>query len=435
MRILPLVLLYEQNNMKNTSHVSFKNLTTAFESKSDKDLMKAYQLFMLMNSQSLTNVGTFFIKFALKFNFPVNYLIKNTVFAHFCGGESLTECQETIKSLQKYHIGTILDYSVEGIKKEEGFKDCMLEILNTIQKAAEEEGIPFAVFKPSGIGSVVLMYKVQHGETLSVYERREFDNFKSRFETICREAYLHHVKILIDAEESWIQNVIDDIAREMMGKYNKERPIVFTTLQMYRKDRLAFLKQSAEEAQNNGYILGVKLVRGAYLEKEIEYAADNRLPNPICRSKEDTDRAFNQAAAFILTHIDTLAICCGTHNEKSNYRMIINMDELNIKVNHPHVFFAQLLGMSDHISYNLAKAGYNVAKYVPYGPVEAVMPYLIRRASENSSVAGQTSRELKLIKMEMKNRKLLKEEQKNVLKNKANSGTDFQVNGFEFQDI
>jgi proline dehydrogenase len=279
------------------------------------------------------------------------------------------------------------------------------------------------------------MHKVQKGEILSVYERREFENFKSRFETICREAYLHHVKILIDAEESWIQNVIDDIAREMMAKYNKEKPIVFTTLQMYRKDRLAFLKQSAEEAQNNDYILGIKLVRGAYLEKEIEYAADNRLPNPICRTKEATDSAFNQAATFILTHINRIAICCGTHNEKSNYRMIIKMDELNINVNHPHVFFAQLLGMSDHITYNLAKAGYNVAKYVPYGPVEAVMPYLIRRASENSAVAGQTSRELKLIKMEMKNRKLLKESQKNALNKNTNSGTDFQVNGYEFQDI
>ena len=433
MRILTLILFYEHKPMRNKFNVSFKNLTTAFESKSDKDLKKAYQLFMLMNSQTLTNVGTFFIKFALKFNFPVKYLIKNTVFAYFCGGESLIDCLPTIKALQKYHIGTILDYSVEGIKIEEGFKECMMELLAVIQKAAEDE-LPFAVFKPSGIGAAELMVKVQKGLPLSMYERRNFDNFKSRFETICREAYLHRVKVLVDAEESWIQNVIDDLSQEMMVKYNKESPIVYNTFQMYRKDRMAALSESYEAAKKRGYILGVKLVRGAYMKKETDYAANNMLPNPIHNTKADTDRGFNQALEYILERIDHIAICCGTHNEKSNYRMIVKMDELGIKVNHPHVFFAQLFGMSDNISYNLAKAGFNVAKYVPYGPVEAVIPYLIRRASENAAIAGQTSRELMLLKAEMKRRKLLKEQQ-DSLKNEAHLSADFQTNGFEFQDI
>lgn len=421
--------------MKNIFNVSFTNLVTAFESKTDKDLMKAYQMFSLMNSQSLTNVGTFFIKYALKFKFPVKYLIKNTVFTHFCGGESLVECSSTIKALQKYNIGTIADYSVEGTKNEQGFKDCMMEILETIKKASEEIGLPFAVFKPTGIGSAEIMEKVQKGIPLSTYEKRDFDNFKSRFETICREANLHGVKVLVDAEESWIQNVIDDLSQDMMMKYNKSEPIVYNTFQMYRKDRTQALEDAYLHAKLSHYILGVKLVRGAYMEKEIEYAADNMLPNPIHKTKNDTDKAFNQALSFILEHIDRIAICCGTHNEKSNYRMIVKIDELNIRVNHPHIHFAQLFGMSDNISYSLAKAGFNVAKYLPYGPIDAVMPYLMRRAEENTAVAGQTSRELKLVKAEMKRRKALKEELKSNSNNQAALDLNFHANGLEFQDI
>lgn len=417
--------------MKNKFNVSFKNLSTAFESKTDKDLMKAYQMFSLMNSQSLTNVGTFFIKFALKFKFPVKYLIKNTVFSHFCGGENLVECSSTIKTLQKFKIGTIADYSVEGIKNEDGFKSCMMEILETIKKASEESGLPFTVFKATGIGSAELMEKVQKNLPLSSYEKREFENFKSRFETICREANLHSVKVLVDAEESWIQGVIDSITQDMMKKYNSQSAIVYNTLQMYRKDRMEALRKGFEHAKNEHYIMGVKLVRGAYMEKETEYAADNMLPNPIHRTKEDTDRAFNQALEFILERIETIAICCGTHNENSNYRMLVKMDELGIRPNHQHVHFAQLFGMSDNISYNLAKAGFNVAKYVPYGPVESVMPYLIRRAQENTAVSGQTSRELRLIKAEMQRRKLIKEDQKSA---NLNPTLIFQTNALDFQE-
>jgi len=392
--------------MENNQIVNLNNLDVAYSSKSDKELKKAHLLFLLMNNQGLANVGTFFIKLLFEFKFPIKKVIKNTMFSHFCGGETMQECDSTIILLHKYKVGTILDFSVESGGSEEAYHDNMLEILATIKKAADQPEIPFCVFKASALTNVSLLEKIQRfPKTVTDDEWRSFEFFKTRFQTLCREAYLASVRIMVDAEESWIQTVVDDFTYQMMALYNQQKPIVYITYQMYRHDRLDELKKAYQEAKNNHYKLGVKLVRGAYLEKEIDYAADNMIRKAIHKTKADTDKAYNDALHFIMKHINVIAICAGTHNEESTLLVTDLMKEYEIKYNHPHVYFAQLLGMSDNISFNLSNLGYNTAKYVPYGPVESVMPYLMRRAKENSAIAGQTSRELSMIKAELKRRK------------------------------
>jgi proline dehydrogenase len=385
--------------------ISFEDTSIAFSSKSKKDLLKMYWLFASMNNQKLVKIGTSLVKTALNMHLPVKKLIKYTIFEHFCGGETIQDCEKTIAELGRYGIGTILDYSVEGEKTEAGFDRTMQETLATIEKASQSTHIPFSVFKVTGIASAELLEKVQQKIVLTADEQRAFERVKERFYSICRLAFEKKVKVFVDGEESWIQDTIDALTYEMMEQYNREQPIIYNTYQLYRSAALGNLKEASRTAEEKGYFLGAKLVRGAYMEKESKRAAERRYPDPIQPSKEATDRDFNSGIIFCLNQRSHLSFCLGTHNEASCYLLIDEMKKRSISSNDTDIWFAQLYGMSDNISYNLAAEGYNVAKYVPYGPVEAVMPYLFRRAEENTSVAGQTSREFNLIKKELTRRK------------------------------
>lgn len=384
--------------------VFFEDTSIAFASKSDAKLRKTYWLFSLMNQARVVNLGTFFIKLALKLNLPIKNLIRATIFEQFCGGETINDCDTTIQALGNSRIGTILDYSVEGEDEEASFETTALEILKTIDKAATSVNIPFSVFKVTGVASSELLEKVQRKEVLSDKDQAAYQRAHDRVEHLCRHAYEKGVRIFIDAEESWIQGVIDDLAYEMMQKFNRERAIVYNTYQLYRHETLEALKTAFLVARQKGYFLGGKLVRGAYMEKERLRARENEYFNPIHVSKEATDNDYNLAIDFCLDRLEHIAICLGTHNEYSSQYCAVKMKKLGIANNDDRIWFAQLLGMSDNISFNLAKVGYNVAKYVPYGPIDAVLPYLIRRAEENTSIAGQSSREFLLVKSELKRR-------------------------------
>lgn len=380
--------------------ISFDNTTIAFQGKSKKDLNRAYWLFKLVSNNTLVKVGPALLNFALFLRLPILGLIKATIYKHFCGGESIMDSQKTIEELALYQIGTILDYSVEGQENEDNFDSGMQETIATIERAAGDEKIPFSVFKITAVGRFALLEKVNAKQTLTENEKKEYERVKNRINTICEKAHSLSVSIFIDAEESWLQDAIDEIATNMMRQYNKERAIVYNTLQMYRWDRLAFLKQCYADAENHQYFLGLKLVRGAYMEKERLRAEKMGYTSPIQKDKTSTDKDYDLAVAFCIEHIDRISICAGTHNEDSSTKLTQLLADKGIYNNDRRVYFSQLLGMSDHISYNLAHAHYNVAKYVPYGPVKEVIPYLIRRAEENTSIAGQTGRELTLIMKE-----------------------------------
>ena len=377
--------------------ISFDNTKIAFQGKSKKDLNRAYWLFKLVSSNTLVKIGPILLNIALFLRLPILGLIKNTIYKHFCGGESIRDSQKTIEELARYQIGTILDYSVEGQESEANFDSGMQETIATIERAAGEDKIPFSVFKITGVGRFALLEKVNAKQGLTENEKKEYERVKNRINTICKKAHSLNAPIFIDAEESWIQDTIDEIATDMMKQYNTERAIVYNTLQMYRWDRLAYLKQCYAHAENYKYFLGLKLVRGAYMEKERARAEKLGYVSPIQKNKASTDKDYDLAVSFCIEHIDRIAICAGTHNEDSSSKLTQLLVDKDIDKNDKRVYFSQLLGMSDHISYNLAFAQYNVAKYVPYGPVKEVIPYLIRRAEENTSITGQTSRELALI--------------------------------------
>lgn len=390
---------------KTLNQLSFEDTKIAFSSKTDFKLSKSYWIFAAMNQIWIVKLGTFFIKLLLFLHFPIKKLIKSTLFEQFCGGESIEECQKIIDELHKGKIGTILDYSVEGEESEKSFQKTKSEIQETIRKAHQDSAIPFAVFKMTGIFQVELLEEFQTESGLSEENEAAFQHSKDILTEICQLAADLHVKLFIDAEESWIQTTIDVLAYEMMENFNKDEAIIFNTYQMYRVDMLANLTEAIASAETKAYYLGVKLVRGAYLEKERLRAHEDEYSEPLHKEKAATDHDFNQGMLLCLEHIELVNFCIGTHNEASCLQLTQAMAELHIPNNHPHIYFAQLLGMSDNISYNLAAAGYNVAKYVPYGPVEAVMPYLFRRADENSSIAGQTSREFSLLQKEVRRRK------------------------------
>ncbi len=385
--------------------LDFSNTEIAFQYKSTGDLKRAYWLFKIIGYNWLIKIGPTLLNIALKLHLPVLGLIKNTVFRQFCGGETINECEQVIDTLGKYHVKTILDYSVEGKENEAEFDKNVQQVLATIDKAKNNPNIPFSVFKPTGFARFALLEKVNAHKKLSIDEEQEFERVKQRIDTMCGYAAQAGIPIFIDAEESWIQDVIDDIALQMMKKYNRQKPVVYNTAQMYRIDRLAYLKGLLAEAEKENFFIGMKLVRGAYMEKERERAEKMGYESPIQPNKEATDRDFDLALTFCMKHFDRFAVCCGTHNENSSLLLTRLMDEHRVPKDHPNVYFAQLLGMSDHISFNLSKNGYNVAKYVPYGPVKEVVPYLIRRAEENTSIAGQQSRELYLIQKELQRRK------------------------------
>jgi proline dehydrogenase len=387
--------------------ISFENTEIAFKSKSNKDLKRAYQLFRLIGNPKLVKLGKWFTNNALKIGLPIKGIIKKTIFKQFCGGENISDCTATIEQLHQFGVGTILDYSVEGKTSDADFDNTVKEIIATIDAAKNNSAIPFAVFKVTGIAQHHILENANSGiEKLNTEELNAYHGIVSRVNAICEAAFNNNVPVFIDAEESWIQDTIDTLAIEMMRKYNKNKAIVFNTLQMYRHDRLEFLIKEIEICKSEGFHYGVKLVRGAYMEKERERAKNLGYPSPIQPDKESSDRDFNKALESIVANIDCMALCSGSHNEESALYLTQLLQENQIDSKDQRIFFAQLLGMSDHISYNVAYAGFNVAKYVPYGPVKEVMPYLLRRADENTSVAGQTGRELSLITKELKRRKL-----------------------------
>ncbi len=391
--------------MESDPNLSFDDTEVAFSYKSDAELKNANFIFSMVNHPWISAIATGAVKAAFKLNLPIEGIIKRTAFAHFCGGESIEDSRGVIEKLGAYQVGTILDYSVEGEDSEAAFDKTMNEVIRTVNNAAHSNHIPFSVFKPTGIASAALLEKIQKGVALSESEKSATENIRRRFESICSTAYSLNVRLLIDAEDSWYQDAIDAIVDEMMAKYNKEKTIVFNTYQLYRTESLMNLKKAFERAKANNYFVGAKLVRGAYMEKERERASKLGYPSPIHATKQDTDKAFNDALSFCIEHVDRVSVMCGSHNEQSNQWLATLMASKDIAHNDPRVWFAQLYGMSDHISFSLALRGYNVAKYVPYGPVRAVMPYLLRRAEENTSVAGQSSRELLLIRAELKRRK------------------------------
>lgn len=391
--------------MEAEPRISFEDTSVAFKYKSDAALGKANFIFSLINHPWISAAAIKVVKFALMLKLPVVGIIRHTVFDHFCGGESIEESEDNILLLSEYGVCTILDYSVEGEKSESGFDATMEETIRTIERAKSSKRIPFTVFKVTGIASSVLLEKFQRKKNFTREETIAFGRVKERVNNICSRAHELGVPVLIDAEETWLQDAIDHLAYAMMEQFNKDRAIVFNTFQFYRVASPKNLRDAYHAATMHNYFLGAKLVRGAYMEKERDRAEKMNYTSPIFSDKEGTDNAFNQGLAFCLDHKQRIAVMCGSHNEYSNYYLTVLMDKHSMKNSDERVWFSQLLGMSDNISFNLAKAGYNVAKYVPYGPVRSVMPYLFRRAAENTSVAGQSSRELTLIRKEIKRRK------------------------------
>ena len=384
----------------------FDNTEVAFASKSDAALERAYFLFRLIANQPLVRIGTQVAQFALKSHLPVEGLIRASVFDHFCSGTSAEESLEVVNLLADQKVYSVLDYSVEGAKEEISLDDCLTNILATIELSAQSENIPFTVFKPSGFGAFDLYEKVSFNKALTAEEAAAWERVRQRFIACCDLAQKKGMKLLIDAEESWIQPAVNLIVEEMMGRYNRDNAIVHTTAQMYLRDKLTYLKYLNDKAKVEGFIAGVKLVRGAYMEKEREVANERGWGDPICSSKNATDNNFDQAWKFILENLSNFSLYFGSHNEKSTYAIIAAMAKNQLPNDHLQLWFGQLYGMSDHISFNLAHQGYKASKYLPFGPVRDVLPYLIRRAEENTSVAGQTVRELELLQKERKRRKI-----------------------------
>ena len=384
----------------------FENTDIAFALKSDSELERAYFLFKMISSQPLVRIGTAATNFALKANLPVEGLIRSTVFDHFCGGVNEEDCLPVIDKLFIKGVSSVLDYSVEGKETEEQFDNALEKILKIIHFCDEKEAMPIVVFKPTGFGRFALYQKKTEGKDFNLEEQEEWNRVVARFDAVCKLAKQKDVEVLIDGEESWMQDAADDLVEDMMRLYNKDKTIVYNTLQCYRWDRLDYLKALHQRAKADGFKVGMKIVRGAYMEKERQRAEEHGYTSPICKDKEASDINFNSALTYILEHIDDISLFIGTHNEDSCYLAMDLMEQFKINKNDNNVWFGQLYGMSDHISYNLAASGYNVAKYIPFGPVKDVMPYLIRRAEENTSVAGQTNRELELLKTEKRRRKL-----------------------------
>lgn len=390
-------------------HVSFDDTQTAFANRSDFELKKMNLLFWTMNKPFLVNTGSPLLQFSFKIRMPfVKPIVKNTLFEHFCGGETIEDSEKTVQQLAQAGIGTILDYSVEGEKSIEGFEKTKKEIIRTIHRAKGDKNMPFCVFKVTGIGHSKILEKVQAKEALNAEEQASWERINQRMNEICEVAYQNKVKIFVDGEETWFQETIDDLTYQMMEKYNKEQVIVYNTYQMYTVDRLEKLKTAYQKGVKNNYYVGAKLVRGAYMEKERKQAEEKGYPDPIQPDKLSTDRDFDLGVEFCVQNRERMALCAGTHNELSCYSLVVLMDKNNIKKDDANFYFAQLYGMSDNMSNNLAAAGYNVAKYVPYGAVKDVMPYLMRRANENTAIAGQTSREYLLIQKEIERRKKAK---------------------------
>lgn len=391
---------------KNVS-IDFNNTAIAFSGKTDKQLKKMTRLFQLMNHTWLVNIGSKIGVAALNLNLPfVETTIKHTIFEQFCGGTTLLGCQPSINQLSSQKILTILDYGAEAKTSELDFNGTMNEMIRAIDFGGQNKSVPVISMKITGISRFALLEKIQKGEALTAEEKTEFKNVNKRLDAICYAAHNKKVGVFVDAEESWIQDTIDFLVKKMMKRYNRDQVIIYNTFQMYRHDRLQYLIDSYEEARKDGYLLGAKLVRGAYMEKERARATALNLPSPIQPNKEASDNHYDTAIQFCVEHYEHIGSCNATHNANSCALQAKLIDQKNIKKNHPHLNFCQLYGMSDNLTFNLADAGYNVAKYVPYGPVQDVVPYLIRRAQENSAISGDMNREYGLLVREMKRRGL-----------------------------
>lgn len=386
--------------------LDFNNTEIAFSAKSEGELKNAYLLFNTIKYPGLVKFAKWATLIALKIHFPLAWAVKPTLYKQFVGGETLQDCEKAINHLKEFNVMSTLDFSAEGEQTPGGIQATFDETIRSIDYAKENKNLAYAVFKPSTITTDELLAKAseRHSE-LTIEEVKAFREFKERFMALCQRAYENDVRILVDAEDYCFQDAIDKLTDDAMRKFNKKRAIVFATLQMYRHDRMAYLQKIYADAIEKDYIPGIKFVRGAYMEEERARAAAMGYPDPICKDKQATDENYDAGVRFVVDHIDRFEMFMGTHNEESNYKLAKLIEEKGLKKNDPRIFFAQLLGMSDNISFNLAHEGYNVTKYVPYAKVNDVLPYLIRRAEENTSVAGQTGRELRMLKAEMERRK------------------------------
>lgn len=385
--------------------IDFTDTEIAFSTKSDKELVKMGRLFTLMNKNALVNFGSKVGLIAFKLRLPfVNFIVRNTIFKQFCGGETLMDCQSAIDTLYKHDSLTILDYGAEGKSTEEDFNRVMEETMRAIEFAASNNSVPVVSTKITGLVDNDLLINIQNEKEQDENEKRAYEQLVERVDKICQRAFELKVGVFVDAEESWLQEPIDDLVLEMMEKYNHGKVIVYNTYQLYRHDKLNQLKSDHKKAVQEGFLFGAKLVRGAYMEKERDRALEMNYPSPIQPDKASTDRDFDAAVDYCVRNYKQIASCCASHNVESNRKQAELIDELGLQIDHPHFNFCQLYGMSDYITFNIGQAGYNVAKYVPYGPIRDVIPYLIRRAQENSSVTGEMSRELSLIKTEIKRR-------------------------------
>lgn len=386
--------------------LDFNNTEIAFSAKSKSELRNAYLLFNTLKYPWVVKCAGALSRIALKIHFPLAWLLKPTLYKQFVGGESLEDCHKTIEQLKQFNVSSTLDYSAEGEQTPEGIQATFEETIRSIDFAKGNENIAYAVFKPSTITTDELLAKAsERRNELTAEETEEFLAFKERFMAFCERAYENDVRLLVDAEDCCFQDALDELTDEAMRKYNKSRAIVFATLQMYRHDRMPYLRRILEDAKENNYIAGVKLVRGAYMEAERERAAKMGYPDPICKDKPATDANYNEGVRFVIENLEHFELFMGTHNEESNYALAELIDKKGIGRDNPKIYFSQLLGMSDNISFNLAHEGFNVTKYVPYAKVRDVLPYLIRRAEENTSVAGQTGRELRMLKREINRRR------------------------------
>lgn len=383
----------------------FNDTKLAFADKTDAQLKKAYWMFKAIEQPALTNIGVSVLNFTVHNDFPfVKGIVKKTLFEQFCGGETREESMNVVKQMFKRGVGSIFDYSIEGKEEEETFDAVCSEIKDIVRFSVGNPAIPFIVFKPTAFGRIDIYEEVGKGKELTSSQKAEWERVVKRFDDVCSLCYEHDKKVMVDAEETWMQDAADHLCEEMMEKYNKEKPIVWNTIQMYRTGRLEYMNAHLERAREKNYFIGYKIVRGAYMEKERKRATELNYPDPIQPNKQATDDNYNAGIDFVMSHLDKVSAFFGTHNEKSSELIMDKMKNNGLSHDNPHIYFGQLYGMSDNITYYLADQHYNVAKYLPYGPVKDVVPYLTRRAQENTSVAGQTGRELSLIQKELKRR-------------------------------
>jgi proline dehydrogenase len=408
--------------MKEQITISFENTECAFAAKSSQDLKKANFLYNVMGNPWVVNAALKITPLFIKWKIPfTNFLIRKTIFQQFVGGETLTETKSVVDKLAKYNVQVILDYGVEGKDGEENFENAREEFIKVIDYASTQANIPFMSVKVTGFARFALLEKLDTAmhaepgtlmkrylyavETLTDSEKEEWHKVRLRTQQVCEAGDKKNVGVLIDAEDTWIQGPVDALTILMMDIFNKEKAVIYNTIQLYRHDRLQFLKDSYTASVERNFIFGIKLVRGAYMEKERNRALEMNYASPIHADKEACDNDFNASVEFCIDHLDKISVIVASHNEYSNFFTTQLLDQKGLQHDHPHVHLSQLYGMSDNITFNLAKSGFSVSKYLPFGPIKDVIPYLMRRAQENSSVSGQTNRELVLIKKELQRRK------------------------------